>query len=583
MAVITAGYFGYRQLNKKDIAARYLTAAIERGTLVVSVSGSGQVSASDQADIKSKVSGDVVYIGAKGGQEVKSGVLLAQIDASDAQKALTDAKTSLETAELELEKLMSPPDELSLLQAESSLIQARDSRQKAEGNIEQSYEDAFNDIANVFLDFPTIITSTRDVLYSYGIAKSEATVSDYSWNLSVYQICFSSGSRDLKPLLNKAENDYKLARESYDKNFKNYTDASHYSEKDLIESLLDETVKTAKLMAESVKSETNLLDVVVDDLSSHDKQVYGKISEYQSDLKTYTGKTNSHLANLLSVQRSLQSYREALVSAERTIREKELSLAKLKAGPDELEIRAKKIAIQQKKDSLSAAQRDLVDCYIRAPFDGIVAGLNVKKGDSVSSGSIIVTFITKQKIAEISLNEIDVAKVKVGQKATLVFDAAEDLTITGEVIEIDAIGAVSQGVVTYGIKIAFDAQDERIKPGMSLSAAIIIDVRQNALLAPNSAIKEQGGVSYVQLAEKTAVGLDLAGANLSGIVMSASALTMRSIQVGLLNETMTEITGGLNEGDVIITQTISANPASNSVGQSQSGGNQMQGMMRIVR
>ena len=97
--------------------------------------------------------------------------------------------------------------------------------------------------------------------------------------------------------------------------------------------------------------------------------------------------------------------------------------------------------------------------------------------------------ITKQKIAEISLNEVDAAKVKVGQKVTLTFDAIDGLSITGEVSEIDALGTVSQGVVTYGVKIAFDTQDERVKSGMSVSAAIITDVKQNVLLVPNAAVK----------------------------------------------------------------------------------------------
>ena len=92
------------------------------------------------------------------------------------------------------------------------------------------------------------------------------------------------------------------------------------------------------------------------------------------------------------------------------------------------------------------------------------------------------------------------AKVKVGQKVTLTFDAIEDLSITGEVAEIDTLGTVSQGVVNYAVKIVFDTQDERVKSGMSVSAAIITDVKQDVLLVPNAAVKSNDE-QYVEVLE----------------------------------------------------------------------------------
>ena len=70
------------------------------------------------------------------------------------------------------------------------------------------------------------------------------------------------------------------------------------------------------------------------------------------------------------------------------------------------------------------------------------------------------------------MNEVDAAKISVGNKTTLTFDATEDLTLTGKVAQIDTIGTVEQGVVSYKVKIAFDTQDERIKPGMTANASI---------------------------------------------------------------------------------------------------------------
>lgn len=99
------GYYGYKAYFGSQAAVRYVTAKAEKGTLVVSVSGSGQVAALNQVDIKSKTSGDIVSVKAQNGDEVKAGALLAQIDAADAGKAVRDAEANLQSAQLSLDKL----------------------------------------------------------------------------------------------------------------------------------------------------------------------------------------------------------------------------------------------------------------------------------------------------------------------------------------------------------------------------------------------------------------------------------------------------------------------------------------------
>ena len=79
------GYYGYNKWFAVKTTVRYVTSASERGVLSTSVSGTGQVSATNQVDIKAKVSGDVVSVAAVSvGDPVKTGTLLASLDARDA-------------------------------------------------------------------------------------------------------------------------------------------------------------------------------------------------------------------------------------------------------------------------------------------------------------------------------------------------------------------------------------------------------------------------------------------------------------------------------------------------------------------
>ncbi len=600
MLIITGGYFGYRSLSKDDEATHYVMATVENGTLIVSISGSGQVLASDQVDIKSKVSGDVVYVGAENGQEVEVDTLLVQIDDHKAQKEVDDVETALETAKLELEELLQPADNYSLMQTENALIQAKDSltkliftqesnyqnaldaKQKAKDNLEETYEDVFNAVTDAFLDLPTLITGLRDILYSHEIAESEVSISNYSSNLSALKNSVDYDDRDeLEKFINGAESNYKTARANYDESFENYKDTNRYADKETIEALLEETLETVRAMAETVKSETNMTDYWVDYQSRHDRRIYAKVIEHQSNMKSYTSKTNSHLSSLLSAQRSIEDDKEAqldagrdliemaqnqpldLAAAERSVQEKEEALARLKANPDELDVRAKKIAVQQKEDALLDAKQTLLDHYIRAFFDGVIASIDVKKGESVSSNTV-ATLITKQKVAKISLNEIDVVKVKMGQKATITFDAIDDLTITGEVVEIDALGEVNQGVVTYNVKIAFNTQDERVRPGMSTSVAIITDAKQNVLMVLNAAIKYKNDTQYVE------------------ILSDNNTIIYQQVEIGISNDMYTEIVSGLEEGEKVVSSQTTSSSGSNSGGGFEGPGSGMN-VMRMMR
>ncbi|TSC53658.1 MAG: hypothetical protein LiPW39_148 [Parcubacteria group bacterium LiPW_39] len=579
LVIVAGGYFGYQWLAGDENTTQYIIAAVEKGTLIVSISGSGQVSASNQVDVKPKASGEITGVYVMSGQEIGAGTLLAAIDARGAERAVRDAETSLETAKLELDKLLEPLDELTLLQAESALIQAKDNLtklkftqeskhqdaldtiKKAEDNIKKAYEDGFNAVANAFLDLPNVMAGLQDILFGTSFGSSQ-------WNLDYYSDAVKSYDKKVIQYQDDASNAYQTARKVYDQNFADYKSTSRFSDIVTIEKLIDQTYETSKSIAESVKNANNLIQFYQDKLTERNLKPNSLSNTHLSSLNTYTGKTNSHVSGLLSIKRSIQDNKETklnaerslteinqnnpldLAAAERSVKEREESLVKLKTGPDDFDIRAKKITIRQREDALTTAKQTLADHYVRTPFAGVIAKVNAKKGDSASAGTAIATLVTKQKIAEISLNEVDVAKIKVGQKATLTFDAVEGLSITGEVAEIDSLGTVAQGVVTYAVKIVFDTQDERVKSGMSVSAAIITDAKQDTLMVPNSAVKSQGDAQYVE-------------------ILVDNISQSRPVEIGLSNDTMTEITSGLKEGDKVVTQTITSS-ASQTQSQSSS-------------
>lgn len=590
------GYFEYKALNNPASGTRYALSQVKRGTIISSVSGTGQVAAASQADIKPKVSGDIVSISVKNNDEVKVGALLFQLDDKDAQKAIRDAEVNLASAKLALDKLKQPADALSILQAQNALNQAQDSltklklsqeidyqkaldlKQGAQDNLEKAYDDGFNDASNAFLDLPAVMGGLQDILF--GIIINQFNQSQA--NIDYYRDAVKNYDAKADIFRDDAYNNYQSARIAYDKNFTDYKAATRSSNVAIVEGLISETYDTAKSIAEAVKSANNLIQFYEDKLKERNFKPASLADTHLAALNTYTGKTNNHLSGLLSAKQTIQNDKDAILSANRNIKqmdqdypleiaaqkqaikEKEGSFAKLIAGPDSLDIQSQELSIAQRENSFLDAKSNLANYYIRAPFDGAIAKITNKKGDSISSGAVAATLLTKQKIAIITLNEVDIAKAKIGQKATLAFDAIDGLSLTGQVVEIDSVGTVTQGVVTYNVKIAFDTEDERVKSGMSVSTAIIIDAKQDVFLVPSSAVKQQDGALYVEVAPSTSLGAsggadvsNSAGSNSSGVVLTGAPRN-QTVETGLSNDIMTEIISGLNEGDNVVTRTITA-------------------------
>lgn len=588
--VVLGGYYGYAKLTTKPAETRYVTSPVEKGTLVVSVGGSGQVSSSNQIDIKPEASGRVTRINVKNGSEIAAGAILLQLDASDALKAVRDAQSNLDSAKLSLEKLKQPADDLSLLQAQNAVISAQnnldklklsqetsyqkatETKQKAQDDLPQTFEDAFNSISDTFLDLPGVVDHLQNVLYSSDIQSQnpyEISGQGVENADALVRTTVSSYQQSMEAFIASAQSDYQTALSLYNKNFSDYKAINRYASNDQIETLLIETIDTVKSLAQASKSSSNMIDTWVGYRTQNNQTIFNTIKTYQSNLSGDISSTNSHLSGMISVQQSLKDKRQAIADAERdladmaksnpidlaaaeqTVKERQASLENLKKGPDAFDLQSQQLSITQRQNALWDAQQKLADYTVRAPIAGVITNLDVRLGENVSSGTAAMTLVAQQKLAEISVNEVDAAKIKAGQKATLTFDAVQDLTISGAVSEVDLLGSVSQGVVSYNVKIAFDTQDERIKPGMSVSAAIIVDAKPDVLLVPNTAVKTQGQTTYVE-------------------ILKDGAPVQQTVQVGLSNDTSSEVTG-IDEGAEVITQTITGTTAAGTSTQQRSG------------
>lgn len=552
LVVLGGGYWVYTKATSTEGQVLYTLGTASKATIISSVSASGQVSASNQLDITADVGGDLTYVGIKPGQKVGAGAVIARVDAGDAQRALRDAEANLESAQLALEKLKKPASGLTLTQAQNALAAAQESKTTADENLAKSYLNANGDIVSVFLDAPDMIVSLENILTGKSANQSQ-------WNMDYYVNAMQLYSNNAQSYRDDSYQKFTAAKAAYNSAYANYQKLGTTPSSAQTEAIISQTKTMLDALAAAIKSTDAFIRLYKTTIEGQQGTVNAAATAAITTLGDLNTKTSTHVSAISTDASALTSGAQSVASAQRSIIEKQQSLADVQDGADALDIRTAELTVQQRENAVNDALATLADYSIRAPFGGTIATVAAKAGARIGSGGAVATIVTDRKIAELSLNEVDATKVAFGDKATLTFDAIEDLTLTGSVDEIDTVGTVTQGVVSYVVKISFDSQDARIKPGMTVNAAIMTDVKTDVLSVPSSAVKTQNGASYVLAFEPA---LDTAD-GAQGIASKVEPIRI-PVETGITDDTTVEILSGLTEGQQVVVRSTTASAAAST-------------------
>lgn len=328
-------------------------------------------------------------------------------------------------------------------------------------------------------------------------------------------------------------------------------------------------------------------NVVVDQLATVDPTITGTVSSLAVNVGDSVKKGDTLFTivnNDLTVSNakstaSLQQSNNSLESAQLQVKQAKVDYDAAKKDStsthDQKSILKEKIKIAQlgviaSQKSYNATLADYNNTLanggkriVTAPIAGTVSAINVKNGDDLSrlssgnnaSSAPMIIGDLKTLKAQVQVNEVDVPNVQIGQKVMMTFSAIDGLSMTGKIEKMDALGTITQGVVTYNITIGLDSLDPRIKPQMSVSAKIITGVKQDVVVVPNSALKTQGNRTYIEVLNN-----------------GAKIPEKRNIEIGAANNTDTEIVSGINVGDNIVTQTVDPNAKANTTTNTNRGG-----------
>lgn len=205
----------------------------------------------------------------------------------------------------------------------------------------------------------------------------------------------------------------------------------------------------------------------------------------------------------------------------------------------ELNMNKAQLGIDTAKNALEQANDELPKAVITAPFDGVLAEVNVKEGDNISAAdaaSKVIFYLVDKDNLELkgTVDEIDVAKVALDQKATISLDALPDVKIPGTVTYIAPVSRVEGGVVVYDIKIKLDnVGDLPLKSGMTAKADIVTESKAGVLLVPEKSITRNNGNATVSIKVN-------------------DKIEQKTVGTGMTDGVNTEVTAGLTEGEAVI-------------------------------
>lgn len=239
---------------------------------------------------------------------------------------------------------------------------------------------------------------------------------------------------------------------------------------------------------------------------------------------------------------------------ERTRKEQALGSRGISEAEYDLAVRQvelAKVQVERARVQLRASQDRLDYCKIMSPMDGVVIRRNVEPGEMVVAGLTAtvngeaqLTIAQLDKLLlELDLNQVDVAKVAIGQRATLLLDAWPGEEVPGLVTAIAAAGHTdtTRQIDVFTVKVEVDPSQAKveIKPGMTAEVRIRTGEWADVVKVPSETVFEEDGASYVYVV-----------AEHDGVKTKEKT----KVEVGHRTDREVEITSGIDAGDQIYAQ-----------------------------
>ena len=431
---------------------------MDKGELTATVSATGNIQAESEVKLSFQQPGTAAQVLLKVGDSVKKGDVIAKLDTTDLELALSQSQASV-------------------LQTQNSLANAQ------------------AQVIVATAGYSRTVEGTRPSDLAAGQASLNAALANLN---KVKGGPTDEDIASVRASLQNAEASLKQAQASYDRAYQSNPAAIGAS--------------PAALQLEQATNNYNAA-----------KSAYDKVAK------------GADAAQLSSAQQQVSSARAQLDKLRQPARKFDIEQALATIEQAKLQVKNAEVQKQLAEIQVKQALRRLTQATISAPLNGVISAINVKEGETIGTQPVITMVDLSQYHIDITVDEIDVAKVKLGQEVLITLDSLPGVEVKGKIDRISPTSTTVNGVVSYTVRVVLDKSDAPLKTGMTANASIVLEKRAGVLLAPNWAVRRDRTTGKAYLTIK-----------------NGDKTEEIEVKTGLRNDAFSEITSGAEQGQTVV-------------------------------
>ena len=490
VALVVAAGVGWQMLSPGQSSAAaatsYTTAEVTRMDVSSSITGSGTLEAADSYSVTTLIEGSILTADFEEGDEVEEGTILYTIDSSDASNSLEQAEISLNQAQRSYNNQLESQEDLTITAPVAGQVYSID--------VEVGDDVTAGETVATIRDSQTMsleVSFPADDASSFYVGQSATVTLDSTFETLTGTISKISGTDTVltgnvivRTVTIDVSNPGGLSTE--------------------------QTASAAVGTATSTASGTFTY--------KEEETVTAQVSGEVSSIRVSEGDQVSSGQTLIVL--TSDDLDDSLQSASESLRNAEISLEN--------------------------QYENLDDYTITSPIKGTIVDKNYNAGETTEANQVLCTIYDLSYLTmTLSVDELDIASIEVGQSVSIVADAVEDTTYTGTVTKVSVAGTSSGSATTYPVTIRIDETDGLL-PGMSVDATIELASAEDVLAIPSAALNWGDTVLVTADSPSAANGTLVESTTEDGEDYYSVEVT-----TGVSGDDYIEIVSGLQEGDTV--------------------------------
>ncbi len=473
LSVTAAGCGGESEARSGQARAE----AVRKAPFVVRVQESGRLEALIAVEVKSNVEGEILTLNVEDGDSVKAGDLLIEIDPKQVDEQVNQAAANYEASLAQLERAKEQTS-VTRRRLDAELQQAIENVRSAQAGLESSKQSTIREVAQT----ETGISTSEDGLARDRIALNQAEITLQQYEINKNQLKTSLESAQLA--YQNAQKELKRNEELYEKKYVSLSVLENAQERE----------SSAKASLESAQRNLSNQEKAVESQRASIEAQKRVIQSSQTRLEF----EKANLEILKASRDAAERQAEANLASSKSRLEEAQSNIDAEKNMAALSEKTAQASVLRNKSSLETANQRKEWTTLTAPINGTVTNLVVEQGEIVTSGRsafaqsppIMTIEDLTQMIVRVGVNEVDMGRMEVGQRAEIRVDAYRNKTFEGEVLRIAPNGQQVDNIVRFEVEVRLVGSPKELLPGMTANVDIFVVDWQDILQVPLEAVSK---------------------------------------------------------------------------------------------